>query len=155
MVPNASLEAGDLEFHGYNCYAEASYAFMSGMPLTKVARLLEAGYAAVLENRHEKTQRIFRVARRPVLEMIGEPATTGEPPFDEPAEVAYWAERDRQALAYYYEYKLLKQFMARDTVGAIASARVIEENFNVVLGMAFPAYCLPYQSLALMAIPNG
>ena len=148
---DASLEAGDLEFHGYNRYAEASYAFMSGMPLPKVAKLLDVGYAAVLENKHEKTQRIFRMARRAVLELIGEPAAKGEPPFDEAAEVAYWAERDRQALAYYYEYKLLKQFMARDTAGAVASARVIEENFNVVLGMAFSAYYLPYQSLALIA----
>jgi hypothetical protein len=34
----------------------------------------------------------------------------------------------------------------------VASARVIDENFNVVMGMAFSAYYLPYQSLALIAL---
>ena len=65
---------------------------------------------------------------------------------------SYWTERDRMALAYYYKYRILKQFMARDLEGCIASARVIDENFNVVMGMAFSAYYLPYQSLALIGL---
>jgi predicted ATPase/class 3 adenylate cyclase/tRNA A-37 threonylcarbamoyl transferase component Bud32 len=151
---NASLEAGDLEFHGYNRYAFASYAFMSGMPLDKVADLLEEGYAAVLEHKHEKTQRVFRMAREAVRELRGPAANASrdEIAFNEAAEVAYWSERDRMALAYYYEYRILKQFMARDFEGCVASARVIDENFNVVMGMAFSAYYLPYQSLALIKL---
>ena len=42
--------------------------------------------------------------------------------------------------------------MARDFEGCVASARVIDENFNVVMGMAFSAYYLPYQSLALIRL---
>jgi hypothetical protein len=38
------------------------------------------------------------------------------------------------------------------TEGCIASARVIDENFNVVMGMAFSAYYMPYQSLALIGL---
>ena len=152
---NAALEAGDLEFHGYNRYAYASYAFMSGMPLDKVADILEAGYGAVLQHKHEKTQRVFRMARQAVRELRGRaagPARPEEAPFDEAAEVAYWTERDRMALAYYYEFRLLKQYMARDFEGCVASARVIDENFNVVMGMPFSVYYLPYQSLALIAL---
>ena len=152
---NAALEAGDLEFHGYNRYAYASYAFMSGMPLDKVADILEAGYGAVLQHKHEKTQRVFRMARQAVRELRGRaagPAHPEEAPFDEAAEVAYWTERDRMALAYYYEFRLLKQYMARDFEGCAASARVIDENFNVVMGMPFSVYYLPYQSLALIAL---
>ncbi len=152
---NAALEAGDLEFHGYNRYAYASYAFMSGMPLDKVADILEAGYGAVLQHKHEKTQRVFRMARQAVRELRGRaagPARPEETPFDEAAEVAYWTERDRMALAYYYEFRLLKQYMARDFEGCAASARVIDENFNVVMGMPFSVYYLPYQSLALIAL---
>lgn len=150
---HASLEAGDLEFHGYNRYGYASYAFMSGMPLGKVAEILETGYAAVLQHKHEKTQRVFRMARQAVREMRGEAApAVEEPPFDEATEIVYWTERDRMALAYYYEFRLLKQFMARDYRGCVASARVIDENFNVVLGMAFSAHYLPYQALALIAL---
>jgi len=154
---HASLEAGDLEFHGYNRYGHASYAFMSGMPLDKVSEILETGYQAVLQNKHEKTQRVFRMARQAVRELRGSAAAEAVPeaPFDEASEVAYWIERDRMALAYYYEFRLLKQFMARDYEGCIASARVIDENFNVVLGMAFSAWYLPYQSLALMALMPG
>jgi class 3 adenylate cyclase/GAF domain-containing protein len=151
---NASLEAGDLEFHGYNRYAFASYAFMSGTPLDKVADLLDEGYAAVLEHKHEKTQRVFRMARQAVRELRGRAAKAIEEeiPFDEAAEVIYWIERDRMALAYYYKYRILKQFMARDLEGCVASARVIDENFNVVMGMAFSAYYMPYQSLALIGL---
>ncbi len=151
---NASLEAGDLEFHGYNRYAYASYAFMSGMPLDKVANSLEEGYAAVLLHKHEKTQRVFRMARQAVRELRGgtAPASQEEAPFDEAAQVSWWTERDRMALAYYYKYRLLKQYMVRDLEGCIASARVIDENFNVVMGMAFSAYYLLYQSLALIAL---
>jgi predicted ATPase/class 3 adenylate cyclase/GAF domain-containing protein/tRNA A-37 threonylcarbamoyl transferase component Bud32 len=151
---NASLEAGDLEFHGYNRYAFASYAFMSGMPLDKVADFLDEGYAAVLEHKHEKTQRVFRMAKQAVRELRGRAAGASqeEIAFDEAAEVAYWRERDRMALAYYYKYRILKQFMARDLEGCVASARVIDENFNVVMGMAFSAYYLPYQSLALLRL---
>jgi len=151
---NASLEAGDLEFHGYNRYAFASYAFMSGTPLDKVADLLDEGYAAVLEHKHEKTQRVFRMARQAVRELrgVGAKAIEEEIPFDEAAEVIYWTERDRMALAYYYKYRILKQFMARDLEGCVASARVIDENFNVVMGMAFSAYYMPYQSLALIGL---
>ena len=76
---NAALEAGDLEFHGYNRYAYASYAFMSGMPLDKVADMLEAGYGAVLQHKHEKTQRVFRMARQAVRELRGRAAAPGEP----------------------------------------------------------------------------
>jgi predicted ATPase/class 3 adenylate cyclase/GAF domain-containing protein len=150
----ASLEAGDLEFHGYNRYAYASYAFMTGMPLDKVADLLDEGYAAVLEHKHEKTQRVFRMAREAVRELRGRAAdaSQGQIPFDEAAEVLYWRDRDRMALAYYYKYRTLKQFMARDLEGCVASARVIDENFNVVMGMAFSAYYLPYQSLALIRL---
>jgi predicted ATPase/class 3 adenylate cyclase len=151
---SASLEAGDLEFHGYNRYAFASYAFMSGLPLDKVADLLDDGYAAVLEHKHEKTQRVFRMARQAVRELRGRAAKAIEEeiPFDEAAEVIYWTERDRMALAYYYKYRILKQFMARDFEGCIDSARVIDENFNVVMGMAFSAYYMPYQSLALIGL---
>jgi predicted ATPase/class 3 adenylate cyclase/GAF domain-containing protein len=151
---NASLEAGDLEFHGYNRYAFASYAFMSGMPLDKVNDLLDEGYAAVLEHKHEKTQRVFRMARQAVRELRGRSANVSdeEIPFDEAAEVAYWRDRDRMALAYYYKYRILKQFMARNLEGCIASARVIDDNFNVVMGMAFSAYYKPYQSLALIGL---
>jgi predicted ATPase/class 3 adenylate cyclase/GAF domain-containing protein len=150
---SASLEAGDLEFHGYNRYAFASYAFMSGTPLDKVADLLDEGYAAVLEHKHEKTQRVFRMARQAVRELRGcAAAAKEEGSFDEASEVVYWAERDRMALAYYYEYRILKQFMARDLEGCITSARVIDVNFNVVMGMAFSAYYLPYQSLALIGL---
>jgi predicted ATPase/class 3 adenylate cyclase/GAF domain-containing protein len=150
----ASLEAGDLEFHGYNRYAFASYAFMSGVPLGKVAGLLDEGYAAVLEHKHEKTQRVFRMAKRAVSELRGrgDNATDEDVPFDDAAEIAYWSERDRMALAYYYKYRTLERFMARDFEGCVASARVIDENFNVVMGMAFSAYYLPYQSLALMRL---
>lgn len=155
---NSALEAGDLEFHGYNRYAYASYAFMSGTPLDKVADILEAGYAAVLQHKHEKTQRVFRMARQAVRELRGRaagPVDHNEAPFEESAEVAYWVERDRMALAYYYEFRLLKQYMARDFEGCVASARVIDENFNVVMGMAFSVYYLTYQSLALIALlPN-
>ena len=152
---NAALEAGDLEFHGYNRYAYASYAFMSGTPLDRVADILEAGYAAVLQHKHEKTQRVFRMARQAVRELRGRaaaPANPDEAPFAEAAEVAYWTDRDRMALAYYYEFRLLKQYMARDFEGCVASARVIDENFNVVMGMAFSVYYLLYQSLALIAL---
>src|SRR6266513_2884288 len=52
-----------------------------------------------------------------------------EIPFDEAAEVIYWTERDRMALAYYYKYRILKQFMARDLEGCVASAdRAAPEN---------------------------
>ena len=81
---------------------------MSGTPLDKVADLLEEGYAAVLEHKHEKTQRVFRMARQAVRELQG-PRRRGHMTrcfFDEAAEVAYWAERDRMALAYYYEYRI-------------------------------------------------
>ena len=63
---------------------------MSGMPLDKVADILEAGYAAVLEHKHEKTQRVFRMARQAVRELRGRAAPAGEEeaPFDEAAEVA-------------------------------------------------------------------
>jgi GAF domain-containing protein len=150
----ASLDAGDLEFHGYNRYATASYSFMSGTPLDKVADLLDEGYAAVLEHKHEKTQRVFRMARQAVRELRGRAANppAEEIPFDEAAEVAYWRERDRMALAYYYKYRTLKQFMARNLEDCVASARVIDENSNVVMGMAFSAYYLPYQSLALIRL---
>ena len=152
---NTALEAGDLEFHGYNRYAYAAYAFMSGTPLDKVADILEAGYAAVLQHKHEKTQRVFRMARQAVRELRGRtaaPANPGEAPFKEATEVAYWTDRDRMALAYYYEFRLLKQYMARDFEACVASARVIDENFNVVMGMAFSVYYLLYQSLALIAL---
>jgi hypothetical protein len=76
---NAALEAGDLEFHGYNRYAYASYAFMSGMPLDKVADILEAGYGAVLQHKHEKTQRVFRMARQAVRELRGRAAGPARP----------------------------------------------------------------------------
>ena len=56
------------------------------------------------------------------------------------------------ALAYYYKYHTLKPLMARDFEGCIDSARVIDENFNVVMGMAFSAYYMPYQSLALIGL---
>ena len=150
---NASLEAGDLEFHGYNRYAFASYAFMSGMPLDKVADLVDEGYAGSIEHKHEKTQRVFRMARRAVRELRGvPPVADDEIPFDEATEVAYWRDRDRMALAYFYKYRVLKAFMVRDLEGCVASARVIDENFNVVMGMAFSAYYLPYQSLALIGL---
>ena len=149
---NASLDAGDLEFHGYNRYALASYAFMSGMPLDKVTELLDEGYAAVIEHKHEKTQRVFRMARQAVRELRSTSADENDISFDEVAEVAYWRERDRMALAYFYKYRLLKQFMVRDFEGCVASARVIDENFSVVMGMAFSAYYLPYQSLALIGL---
>jgi class 3 adenylate cyclase len=152
---NAALEAGDLEFHGYNRYAYASYAFMGGTPLDKVADILDVGYAAVLQHKHEKTQRVFRMARQAVRELRGRtaaPANPDEVPFEEETEVAYWNDRDRMALAYYYKFRLLKQYMARDFEGCVASARVIDENFNVVMGMAFSAFYLPYQSLALIAL---
>src|SRR5215831_9699193 len=125
---------------------------MSGMPLDKVADLLDEGYAAVLEHKHEKTQRVFRMARQAVRELRGRAANPPreEIPFDEAAEVAYWHERDRMALAYYYKYRTVKHFMARNLEDSVASARVIDENFNVVMGMAFSAYYLPYQSLALI-----
>ena len=150
----ASLEAGDLEFHGYNRYALASYAFMSSMPLDKVADLLDEGYAAVLEHKHEKTQRVFRMARQAVRELRGRAGTPNreEIHFDEAAEVEYWRERDRMALAYCYKYRTVKHFMTRDLEDCVASARVIDENFNVVMGMAFSAYYLPYQSLALLRL---
>ena len=73
----SSLEAGDLEFHGYNRYGYASYAFMSGAPLDKVADLLDEGYAAVLEHKHEKTQRVFRMARQAVRELRGSDSEGG------------------------------------------------------------------------------
>ena len=109
----------------------------------------------MLQHKHEKTQRVFRMARQAVRELRGRaaaPANPDEAPFEEAAEVAYWTERDRMALAYYYEFRLLKQYMARDFEGCVASARVIDENFNVVMGMAFSVYYLPYQSLALIAL---
>jgi hypothetical protein len=34
------------------------------MPLDKVAGLLDEGYAAVVKHKHEKTQRVFRMARQ-------------------------------------------------------------------------------------------
>jgi predicted ATPase len=150
----ASLDAGDLEFHGYNRYATASYSFMSGTPLDKVADLLDEGYAAVLEHKHKKTQRVFRMAKQAVHELRGRAANppAEEIPFDEAAAVAYWRERDRMALAYYYKYRTLKQFMVCNVEDCVASARVIEENSNVVMGMAFSAYYLPYQSLALIRL---
>ena len=39
-----------------------------------------------------------------------------------------------------------------DLEGCVDSARVIDENFNVVMGMAFSAYYMPYQSLALIGL---
>jgi class 3 adenylate cyclase len=116
--------------------------------------LLDDGYAAVLEHKHEKTQRVFRMARQAVRELRGRAAKAIEEeiPFDEAAEVIYWTERDRMALAYYYKYRIQKQFMARDLEGCVDSARVIDENFNVVMGMAFSAYYKPYQSLALIGL---
>jgi predicted ATPase len=62
----AALDAGDLEFHGYNRYAHVSYAFMGGLPLDRVAELLAQHHAAVLEHKHEKTERIMRMAREAV-----------------------------------------------------------------------------------------
>ena len=69
----AALDAGDLEFHGYNRYAHVSYAFMAGIPLDRVAELLEEHHAAVLEHKHEKTERIMRMAREAVRELRGRP----------------------------------------------------------------------------------
>jgi class 3 adenylate cyclase len=155
---NAALEAGDLEFHGYNRYAQASYAFMSGTSLDKIADQLDQLYLAVLQNKHEKTQRVFRMARQAVRDLRGPaapPAPESEVPFDEEAHVALWTERDRMALAYYYKYRSLKQFMAHDFAGCLQSAQVIDDNFNTVMGMAFSAYYLPYQSLSLIALAPG
>ena len=152
---NAALEAGDLEFHGYNRYAQASYAFMSGMGLAKVADLLDLLYQAVLQNKHEKTQRVFRMARQAVRDLRGAaapPAPKDEEPFDEQAHVVLWTERDRMALAYYYKYRAVKQFMAHDFAGCLHSTQVIDDNFNAVMGMAFSAYYLLYQSLSLIAL---
>src|SRR5262245_2815445 len=151
----AALDAGDLEFHGYNRYAHVSYAFMGGLPLDRIAELLAQHHAAVLEHKHEKTERIMRMAREAVRELRGPaagPRSADELPFDEAAHLALWAERDRMALAYYHKYRAVTRFMAHDFTGCLESARFLDENFNVVMGMAFSAYYQPFESLALIAL---
>lgn len=155
---SAALDAGDLEFHGYNRYAQASYSFMSGMELDKVADQIDHLYLAVLQNKHEKTQLVFRMPRQAVRDLRGgaaPPPPKDEGPFDEAAHVALWSERDRMALCYYYKFRAVKQFMAHDFTGCVQSTRVIDDNFNTVMGMAFSAYYLPYQSLSLIALAPG
>ena len=51
-----------------------------------------------------------------------------------------------------YEFRLLKQYMARDFEGCVDERRVIDENFNVVMGMPFSVYYLPYHRCALIAL---
>src|SRR5258708_13551378 len=96
----------------------------------KVGDLVDEGYAAVLEHKHEKTQRVFRMARQAVRELrgVGAKAIEEEIPFDEAAEVIYWTERDRMALAYYYKYRILKQFIARHLQGRAARPRLTSDN---------------------------
>jgi class 3 adenylate cyclase len=151
----ASLEVGDLEFHGYSRYAHASYSFFSGMPLDRVADLLAEHIAAVRENKHEKTDRIMRMEREAVRDLRGSaagPRPADEPVFDEEANLELWATRDRQALAYYYKYKIAKQFMLHDFTGCIESAKIITKNLHAVMGMVYVVWYRCFETLALAAL---
>ena len=151
----ASLEAGDLEFHGYSRYAHASYHFFGGTPLERVADLLVGHNTAVRIHRHEKTDRIMRMVRQAVRDLRGEnadPRPSDEPVFDEKANLALWAERDRQALAYFYKYRIITQFMKHDFNGCLDSASEIGKTIHAVMGMIYVVSYRTFESLALCAL---
>jgi predicted ATPase/class 3 adenylate cyclase len=151
----ASIEAGDLEFHGYNRYAYASYSYFSGMPLERVAEILEEQNAAVREHKHEKTDRIMRMAWEAVRDLRGEaagPRPGDMPEFDEEANLTLWKERDRQAFAYFYLYALNRQYMQQDFEGCLESAAIIGEHLHAVMGMTYVVWYRTFESLALTAL---
>jgi len=154
----ASIEAGDLEFHGYNRYAYASYSYYSGITLVRVAEILEEQNAAVREHKHEKTDRIMRMAREAVRDLRGSAAGAypeNLPKFDEKADLELWLKRDRQALTYFYLYMMNRQFMRQDFNGCLESARIITKHLHTVMGMVYKVWFRTFESLALTAlIPN-
>jgi class 3 adenylate cyclase/GAF domain-containing protein len=152
---NACLEAGDLEFHGYNRYAHVSYAFMSGVPLDQVWGLITSSYAAVLEHKHDKTQFIFRMVRESTRELRGPaagPRSEDELQFDEQSTLALWAERDQQALAYYHKYRMVTRYMVRDYEACLESAGVITERYHTVVSMLYSVYYMYFEALALTGL---
>jgi predicted ATPase/class 3 adenylate cyclase/GAF domain-containing protein len=151
----ASLDVGDLEFHGYSRYAHASYSFFSGMPLERVADLLADHIAAVREHKHEKTDRIMQMVGEAVRDLRGsaaEPRPDDEQRFDIEGNLELWATRDRQALAYYYKYQIAKQFMVKDYYGCVDSAKVITRNEHTVMGMVYIVWSRMFEALALIAL---
>lgn len=151
----ASIEYGDLEFHGYNRYAYASYSYFSGITLARVAEILEEQNAAVRKHKHEKTDRIMQMARDAVRDIRGiaaGPQPYDLPEFDEKTNLELWIKRDRQAFAYFYLYMMNRQFMRHDFHGCLESASIITTHKHTVMGMIYMVWFRTFESLALTAL---
>jgi class 3 adenylate cyclase/predicted metal-dependent HD superfamily phosphohydrolase len=152
---NACLDAGDLEFHGYSRYSHLSYAYMSGLPLDQVWDLIEQHSTAVADHYHDKTQFIMRMVRKAVRDLRGPaagPRSEDELAFDEGAMIELWTERDKQALAYYHKYRLVRRYMVRDYAACLESVEVITDRFHTVVGMLFSVYYVYFEALALTGL---
>ena len=147
-----AVAAGDLEYHGYARYGYASYALMAGMPLNRVADVLDRHLEAVTEHPHEKTQRIMIMARASVARMRGR-APDPDLTFDAEASQALWADqRDATSLAYFHKYAMLEALMSGDYEEVLRQADAITQNLNGILSMAYEGFYQFYEGLAALEL---
>lgn len=146
----SAIEVGDLEYHGYCRYAHASYALMGGQTLPEVAGLLETHLAEVVTHRHEKTQRIMRMAIDAVEILRGNRAAES---FDQHANQAFWSEQhDATSLAYLHKYRMLIALSAGDYMSVLDECHAMDRYQNGIAGMAFVPFYEFYKALALIVV---
>jgi predicted ATPase/signal transduction histidine kinase len=153
---SSGMEAGDLEYAGYNLLQSSCSAYYSGKELTVLEREIERNRDALHKIKQETALNYIKIYWQTILNLLGKSENycllKGEA-CDEQIELPFYQQaNDKVGVAYIYLNKLLLCYWLENYSEAIENIAIAEKYLDAVVGMPVVAIFYFYDSLVRLAV---
>ncbi|UNU19565.1 GAF domain-containing protein [Microcoleus vaginatus PCC 9802] len=153
---SSGMEAGDLEYAGYNLLQSSCSAYYSGKELTVLEREIARNRDALHKIKQETALNYIEIYWQAILNLLGKSENycllKGEA-CDEQMKLPFYQQaNDKAGVAYIYLNKLLLCYWFENYSEAIENIAIAEKYLDAVVGMPVVAIFYFYDSLVWLAV---